>query len=61
MFYPIDVHHHLKGDLKIFNCDNENATLLNRECFILPSYPELNTAEQKHIIDVTNEYVKEII
>ena len=46
MFYSIDVHHHLNGDLRIFNCDNENATLLNRECFILPSFPELNTANR---------------
>jgi perosamine synthetase len=59
MFYSIFTHQHLKKHKDIFECDCTNADLLNKECFILPSYPELTNDEQKYIIKQVNEYIKE--
>lgn len=58
MFYPISDHIHLKNRPDIFGVDSTNAAILNKECFILPSYPELNIGDQNHIIYSVNEYVK---
>lgn len=60
MFYPASSHEHLKKH-EYFHLGNEtNAILLNKECFILPSYPELNIGEQNHIIYTVNKYVKTV-
>jgi perosamine synthetase len=37
MFYPINRHDHLKH----IQSDNTNASVLNDQCLILPSFPEL--------------------
>jgi len=60
MFYSIYNHDHLRNnpDVELVSCIT--ADLLNKECFILPSYPELTAAEQQYIIDTTNEYIRSI-
>jgi perosamine synthetase len=58
MFYSISSHDHLKSHPDIFGCDCTNADLLNKECFILPSFPELSKEEQQYIIDKVNAYVR---
>jgi perosamine synthetase len=57
MFYSIFKHDHLSGHQDIFGVDCTNADLLQKECFILPSFPELTQIELRHIIDTVNEYV----
>lgn len=56
MFYPISCHKHLLNNkyIKINSCDN--AKILNKECIILPSYPELTYTEQSYIADCVLEY-----
>lgn len=58
MFYPIFDHTHLKNHPDVYGVDCSNAITLNRECFILPSYPELDSDDQARIIYTVNEYVK---
>ena len=60
MFYTISDHAHLKHHPDIFGVDSTKAHLLNKECFIIPSYPELDIDKQNHIICSVNEYVKSI-
>jgi dTDP-4-amino-4,6-dideoxygalactose transaminase len=57
MFYSIFAHDHLNNNPDIRPCDCTVADLLNKECFILPSYPELSAADQQYIIDTVNGYV----
>lgn len=58
MFYSINAHAHLKNNPDIFQADCTNADLLNKECFILPSFPELTAKEQQYIIEQVNAYVR---
>lgn len=58
MFYPIFDHDHLKNHPDVYGCDCQNARLLNKECFILPSFPELTADEQSHVIYTVNLYLK---
>lgn len=58
MFYSIFSHEHLKFNPDIHHCETLMADLLNKECFILPSYPGLTAEEQQHIINTVNEYVQ---
>lgn len=58
MFYSINEHAHLKNNPDIFQIDCTNANLLNKECFILPSFPELTAKEQQYIIEQVNGYVR---
>lgn len=60
MFYPIDAHQHLINNPNVAACDNINAALLNKECFILPSFPELTTTEQHHILSTLDDYMKDM-
>lgn len=54
MFYPISAHKHLR----VYSSEKECvSTLLNKECVILPTYPELTYDEQKQIIEVLLKYV----
>lgn len=56
LFYPYKKHKHLehiKG-----NC--VHASILNNECVILPSYPELKDIQVEYICDVVKKYKKEI-
>ena len=57
MFYPITEHSYLIENPDVHISDCSNASLLNKECFILPSYPELSTEDQKYILKILNEYV----
>ncbi|SRR6266403_232000 len=45
MFYSIKHHEHLKN----IKCETKNADLLNSQCLILPSYPELSGSQIKYI------------
>jgi len=56
MFYPMSVHKHLEWVAEDFL--EKNATMLNKECIILPSYPGLVTEEINHILNVTDKYIK---
>lgn len=63
MFYSILKHKHLLHHPDIFGIDYRtlhctNADLLQKECFILPSFPELTDQEQTHIIHVVESYLK---
>jgi perosamine synthetase len=60
MFYPASAHTHLENNESFYLGDETNAILLNKECFILPSYPELNIGDQNHVIHTVNEYVKTV-
>lgn len=61
MFYSINAHKHLQKFPYITGRqDDTNAVMLNKECLILPSFPELSLAEQYYIINATNEYIKEL-
>lgn len=58
MFYPITAHDHLKNLFYVTISDCTNAELLSKECFILPSFPELTSQEQNHILYTLDAYVK---
>ena len=63
MFYSIQAHKHLLHHPDIFGIDYRTlyctkADLLQKECFILPSFPELTNQEQTHIINVVESYLK---
>lgn len=47
MFYSIKKH----GYLKNIECDTTNADILNSQCLILPSYPELTGSQIKYICE----------
>ena len=55
MFYPMYYHNHLKN---IPYVDNRVPEILSRECFMIPSYPELKKSEQKYIIETIKNYSK---
>jgi len=57
MFYPIDAHDYLRENHNVMYGDCSKAKILNEQCFILPSYPDLTTDEQKHILKTLDEYV----
>ena len=58
MFYPMIKHAHLMNHSSISKADYVSSTLLNKECFVLPSYPELGIGEQNHIVKVLLDYTK---
>lgn len=65
MFYSILTHNYLLHSADIFGIDyrtldSTNADLLQKECFILPSFPELSVDEQTHIIATVESYLKTI-
>ena len=60
MFFPITSHNYLKDNSAVIVDNCENADILNKECIILPSYPELGNKEQNYIIKTFEEYVKEL-
>lgn len=59
MFYPITAHKHLVNNYVVSWTECANALLLNQECFILPSYPELTPQEQTHILGTLENYLKD--
>jgi perosamine synthetase len=59
MFYPITEHKYLhEENIKFSDC--KVATQLNKECLILPSYPELKLDEVSYIYKTLDEYIKTI-
>ncbi len=58
MFYPMSVHEHLYN---YANKEKETvACQLSKECFFLPSFPELMVAELVYIIEMVKQYVATI-
>lgn len=57
LFYPIDRHKHLQNNLLVSYDTNDIGRLLNKECIILPSFPELSLGEQRHIINVVEQLI----
>jgi perosamine synthetase len=55
LFYPITQHKHLSHIKSV----TKNAELLNNECIILPSYPELTDLEIEYITDIVKKYKKQ--
>lgn len=60
MFYPLSTHQHIVSNPKIQLGDETNAIILNKTCFILPSYPGLSSGEVKYILKTLDEYLLEI-
>lgn len=58
MFYPITSHKYITDMDYVDIGDCSNAELLNKECFILPSYPGITTEEQTHILNTLDKYLK---
>jgi len=56
MFYPMSYHQHLSH----LKNDEHIATLLSKECFIIPSYPDLSKEEINKVIATVKSYAKEI-
>ena len=55
MFYPINYHSHLK-DIQVKG--ETNSKILSKECFMIPSYPELEKDDQNYIIRIIKNYSK---
>lgn len=58
MFYPITSHKYIMEMSYVEVGDCSNAALLNKECFILPSYPGITKLEHTHILKTLDEYLK---
>jgi perosamine synthetase len=58
MFYSVFTHKHLQTNTNVISGDCGNADLLRKQCFILPSFPELNDDEQRYIIATVEDYLK---
>ena len=57
MFYPMSYHTHLRA-MKQYN--EEVATLLSKECIIIPSYPNISKNEREHIAKSIVNYAQEL-
>lgn len=55
MFYPINKHKHLK-DILTYG-DEGVAEKINKECVVLPSYPDLENHEISHIVNTLKQYL----
>lgn len=55
MFYPMSKHNHLK---KFSKGQEVVASKLNKECVLLPSYPELSKSQCMTVIEAVKEYVR---
>lgn len=54
MFYDITQHKHLS----YIPCENTNAKILQSQCLILPSYPELTNSQIMFICDKIKKFLK---
>lgn len=54
MFYPYSVHKHLPE----INTNQANSILLNKQCVILPSYPDLTKDQINKVCKVTKDFIK---
>jgi dTDP-4-amino-4,6-dideoxygalactose transaminase len=52
MFYPMSKHLHLN---KYSKFDEKNANLLSKECFMIPSHPNLTENDLEFIVNVLNK------
>jgi perosamine synthetase len=59
MFYPMSKHSYLK-DISITE-EEVVAEILSKECFMLPSYPELEDYEIEKVVSVLKNYVEKIL
>lgn len=56
MFFPLSFHKHIFEKIKIG--EEKNANILSKECFFIPSYPNLNKNELKYISDNVINFAK---
>jgi len=55
MFYPVHAHEHLRE----MTCAGAKiARLLHRECFMIPSYPEMTASEVSQVIAAVHAYAR---
>jgi perosamine synthetase len=54
LFYPLTKHKHLEH----IACTIKNADILNKECIILPSYPDITDNEIEYITDCVKKYYR---
>ena len=57
MFYPIEFHEHFKN---FKNKDDDIPYILARECFMIPSSPDLTYNEQKYICEKIIKYINNL-
>lgn len=57
MFYPMSHHSHLSDTN---HGDESIATLLSKECVILPSYPDMTQEDRKQVVEAVKDYCKEL-
>lgn len=63
MFYPVSSHRYLdRTSLGMFRRstsygNEKNAKLLNKQCFILPSFPSLSKEEVAHVLATLDKYL----
>ena len=58
MFYPMSYHTHLKSVAK--KDREEVASLLSKECVILPSFPDITKNERNHVVSSIISYSKDL-
>ena len=51
MFYPSSRHDHIRESSLVTKGTETNSEILNRECIMLPSFPELKKKELTHIVE----------
>ena len=56
MFYSINKHPYLNH----LNCDTKNSDLLQSQCLILPSYPELTKSQISFICDKIKSFLEKL-
>jgi perosamine synthetase len=58
MFYPVQSHDYLRYSPRVNWRYCPNADLLNQECLIVPSYPELTKQEQNHVLTTLKNFAQ---
>lgn len=58
MFYPITSHAYLNKMSYVNISDCKKAEILNKECFVLPSYPELALGDQLRVLYTLEDYLR---
>ena len=64
MFYPASSHEYIKpliNSRKVRITKEDTAAKLNRECVIIPSYPDLTLCERSYIVDIIKSYRQMIV
>lgn len=60
MFYPSSRHEHIKHSSAVTSGTETNAKILNRECIILPSFPELSKKDSIQVVESVKSLAREI-